>query len=74
MYVSSPKELRFAGDIAHIPDLCDGEIFDDLTAGAPKHDVLDIPEICRPLSEAPGGQLHRYPGSGHLFANPLQLE
>lgn len=42
---SFADELRAAGHTVHTPDLYNGEVFDDLHAGAARRDALGVPEL-----------------------------
>ncbi|CAA9526179.1 MAG: hypothetical protein AVDCRST_MAG79-531 [uncultured Thermoleophilia bacterium] len=66
--------LRAAGHTVHVPDLYDGEVFDDLEPGTAKRDALGIPEIAQraaaAVEELPAGLV--YAGFS-LGAAPAQL-
>jgi dienelactone hydrolase len=46
------EHVRAAGHRVHLPDLFDGEVFEDLATGVAKRDALGIPEIARRAATA----------------------
>jgi dienelactone hydrolase len=46
------ERLRTLGHTVHTPDLYDGEVFDDVAAGAAKRDSMGIAEFIRRTNEA----------------------
>ena len=50
--IAAANRLRAAGHTVHMPDLFDGEVFDDLDDGMRKEDALGYQEIARRAREA----------------------
>lgn len=67
--------LRAAGHRVHTPDLYDGDVFDDLHAGAAKRDALGVPELLdraqRAVADLPDGLVYAGFSMGAAAAQAL---
>lgn len=76
--ISAADQLRAAGHTVYTPDLYDGEVFDDLDAGARKEEALGYRELARRAREAvtglPDGLVYSGFSMGVAYAEWLAAE